>query len=296
MIPRSLLFVPGDSEKKMAKGLGSGADFLILDLEDSVAVERIALARGMIREFLLANPDRSKQQLWVRINPLATPLALADLAGVVSGGPDGIMLPKPDSGADIARLDHYLSAFEAAAGLPIGKIETIPVATETAKAMFALGTYVGASPRLSMMTWGAEDIAAAVGASANRGADGRYDPLYELARTLCLAGAAAAGVAPIDTVFTNFRDSAGLDEESRRVRRAGFLGKIAIHPDQVPVINAAFTPSEEEVAHAERVIAAFAANPGAGTVGLDGKMIDMPHFKQAQKIMATAVRLGVRAG
>lgn len=296
MIPRSLLFVPGDSEKKMAKALGSGADLLILDLEDSVAQEKLHLARGMVREFLLAHPDRSKQQLWVRINPLSTPLALHDLTGIVSGVPDGIMLPKPDSGADITVLGHYLSALEAASGLPQGGIKTMPVATETAKAMFALDTYAGASPRLTMMTWGAEDIAAVVGASANRDGQGRYDPLYELARTLCLAGAAAAGVAAIDTVFTNFRDSAALEEESKRVRRAGYLGKIAIHPDQVPVINQAFTPTEEEVAHAERVLAAFAANPGAGTVGLDGKMVDMPHFKQAQKVMATAVRLGVRAG
>ncbi len=294
MIPRSLLFVPGDSEKKLGKGLGSGADLLILDLEDSVAQEKLPLARGMVREFLQAYPDRSKQELWVRVNPLATPLALQDLAGVVPGGPDGIMLPKPDSGADITLLGHYLCAFEAAAGLPIGRIKTMPVATETAKALFALGTYVGCSERLTMMTWGAEDIAAVVGASANRGPDGSYDPLFELARTLCLAGAAAAGVAPIDTVYTNFRDSAGLEEESKRVRRAGYLGKIAIHPDQVPVINQAFTPSEEEIAHAERIIAAFAANPGAGTIGLDGKMIDMPHFKQSQKIMEAAARLGVR--
>jgi len=169
------------------------------------------------------------------------------------------------------------------------------VATETAKAMFALGTYVGASPRMTLMTWGAEDIAAVVGASANRDADGRYDPLYELARTLCLAGAAAADAAPIDTVYVNFRNPAGLEEECQRVRRAGFQGKIAIHPDQIPIINAAFTPTSAEIAHAEKIIDAFDSNPALGTVGIDGKMYDMPHLKLARKVKAAAVRLGVSA-
>ena len=293
MIPRSLLFAPGDSDRKMEKASGCGADLVILDLEDSVAEARKAIARDAARAFLTATPDRSKRELWVRINALSSPQGLPDLAGVVPGAPDGIMLPKPDSGADVTLLDNYLSALETANGLPVGGIKIIPVATETAKSMFALGTYVTASPRMTLMTWGAEDIAAVVGAHANRDAEGRYDALYELARTLCLAAAAAADAAAIDTVYTNFRNSAGLEEECRRVRRAGFQGKIAIHPDQIAIINDVFTPKPEEIAFAKQVVDAFAANPGLGTVGIEGKMIDMPHLKQARKILGIAERLGV---
>jgi citrate lyase subunit beta/citryl-CoA lyase len=293
MIPRSLLFAPGDSYRKMEKASGCGADLVILDLEDSVAETRKALARDAARAFLTATPDRSKRQLWVRINALSSPQGLPDLAGVVPGAPDGIMLPKPDSGTDVTLLDNYLSALETANGLPVGGIKIIPVATETAKSLFALGTYATASPRMTLMTWGAEDIAAVVGAHANRDADGRYDPLYEMARTLCLAAAAAAEAAAIDTVYTNFRNPAGLEEECRRVRRAGFQGKIAIHPDQIAIINDVFTPKPEEIAFAKQVVDAFAANPGLGTVGIAGKMIDMPHLKQARKILGIAERLGV---
>ncbi len=288
MIPRSMLFVPGDSERKMEKGLSSAADALILDLEDAVAADRLPIARGLVAEFLTAHGDRSRQQLWVRINPISGPLALADLAGIIGGAPDGVMLPKPDSGADLTTLDHYLSALETATGLAVGQTRIVPVASETGKAMFAMGSYAGATPRLSLLTWGAEDIAAAVGASANRDESGRYDPLYELARTLCLAAAAAAGAAAIDTVFTAFRDPSGLADECRRVRRAGFQGKLAIHPDQVPVINEAFAPSDAEIAFARRVVDAFAANPALGVVNIDGKMIDMPHLKQARKVLGMA--------
>ena len=293
MIPRSLLFAPGDSDRKMEKASACGADLVILDLEDSVAEARKPLAREMVKAFLDANPDRSKRELWVRINALSSPLGLPDLAGVVAGKPDGIMLPKPDSGADVTLLGHYLAALETAHGLPQGEIKIIPVATETAKSMFALSTYATASPRMTLMTWGAEDIAAVVGASANRDADGKYDPLYELARTLCLAAAAAADAAAIDTVYTNFRNPEGLLEECRRVRRQGYQGKIAIHPDQIAIINDAFTPKPEEIAFAKQVVDAFAANPGLGTVGIDGKMIDMPHLKQSRKILGIAERLGV---
>lgn len=295
MIPRSLLFAPGDSERKMEKASASGADLVLLDLEDSVSAERKPYARDAVQAFLKATPDRSKRQLWVRINPISEPLGLPDLAGVIAGRPDGIMIPKPDSGADITTLDHYLSALEAAHGIEQGATKIIPVATETAKSMFALGTYVGASKRMTLMTWGAEDIAAVVGASANRDADGKYDPLYELARTLCLAGAAAAEAAPIDTVYVNFRNPAGLEEECLRVRRAGYQGKIAIHPDQIPIINQSFTPTSAEIAHAEKIIHAFDSNPALGTVGIDGKMYDMPHLKLARKVKAAAERLGVTA-
>ena len=293
MIPRSLLFAPGDSDRKMEKASACGADLVILDLEDSVAEARKVVARDAALAFLKATPDRSKRQLWVRINALSSPQGLPDLAGVVAGRPNGIMLPKPDSGADVTLLDHYLCALETAHGLPVGGIKIIPVATETAKSLFALGTYATASPRMTLMTWGAEDIAAVVGASANRDENGNYDPLYELSRTLCLAASAAADAAAIDTVYTNFRNPAGLEEECRRVRRAGFQGKIAIHPDQIPIINDAFTPKPEEIAFAKRVVDAFAANPGLGTVGIEGKMIDMPHLKQATKILGIAERLGV---
>lgn len=284
---RSWLFVPGDSERKLAKGLASTADALILDLEDSVAPPNLPAARALVAEALRAHPG---PRLWVRINALASPHALADLAAVVPAAPAGIMLPKADGAADLARLGHYLSALEVAAGLPAGSIRVAVVATETPAALFTLGSYAPPDPRLAALTWGAEDLAAALGAAANREPDGAYAFPFQLARTLCLAGAAAAGVDAIDTVFTDFRNIEGLVREAQAARRAGFVGKLAIHPDQVEPINAAFTPDAAEIAHAERIVAAFAANPGLGTVGLDGRMIDMPHLKQARRILAAAGR------
>jgi citrate lyase subunit beta/citryl-CoA lyase len=284
---RSWLFVPGDSERKMAKAAGSGADVLILDLEDSVAVENLPTARGLVREYLASRPDRTAQKLWVRINPLATPLALADLAGVMPGGPDGILLPKPESAEEVTVLGHYLDAFEAAYGLEAGRTRIMPVATETALGMFQLGAYRGRTPRLAGLTWGAEDLAAALGAGTNRRADGSYALTYELARSLCLMGAVAAGVPAIDTITADFRDHALVERETEDGRRQGFRGKIAIHPDQVAIINRAFTPSEAEIAWARRVVAAF-AEAGTGTVGLDGQMLDMPHLKLAQGLLARA--------
>jgi citrate lyase subunit beta/citryl-CoA lyase len=286
-MPRSWLFVPGDAERKLAKALASEADALILDLEDSVAPSNLPAARALVAAFLRAHAGL---RLWVRINALASPHALADLAAVVPARPAGIVLPKADGGGDVQRLGHYLSALEVAAGLPEGGIRIAVVATETPASLFALGSYAGADGRLTALTWGAEDLATALGASANRDGEGEYEFTYRLARSLCLAGAAAAGVAAIDTVFTDFRDAEGLAREARAARRAGFAGKLAIHPDQVGPINAAFTPDAAEIAHAERVVAAFAANPGLGTVGLDGRMIDMPHLKQARRILEMAGR------
>jgi citrate lyase subunit beta/citryl-CoA lyase len=283
---RSMLFVPGDSERKLAKGAGSPADALILDLEDSVAAERTAVARGLVRAYLEAHPDRTERQLWVRINPLSTDQALLDLAATVGGRPDGIMVPKPDSGADVALLDHYLGALEIREGVPLGSIRIIPVATETAAAVFTLGTYTGCSPRLAGMTWGAEDLSASLGASTNRAPGGGFGFVYEMARSLCLAGAVAADVQPIDTLYADFRDMAGLAADSRASRQTGFTGRLAIHPDQVAVINDAFTPDPAEIAHAQRVVAAFAASPGTGVVGLDGMMLDMPHLKQARRVLS----------
>jgi citrate lyase subunit beta/citryl-CoA lyase len=288
---RSWLFVPGDSTRKQAKGVASEADALILDLEDSVAAANLPAARATVAAFLRAHADRARQQLWVRVNPLRTPHVLADLAAVVPAAPDGIMLPKAENGADAVTLGHYLSALEVAAGAAEGGTRIAVVATETPAALFTLDGYAGVGPRLAAVTWGAEDLAAALGATSNRVAGGEYEFTYQLARSLCLAGAVAAGAAPIDTVFTDFRDVAGLEREARAARRAGFTGKMAIHPDQVPVINRAFTPDDAEIAHAERIVAAFAANPGLGTVGLDGRMVDMPHLKQARRILAAARRL-----
>ena len=269
---RSMLFVPGDSERKLARGETSDADALILDLEDSVAPDRTGIARGMVRSYLDQRPSHArKQQLWVRINPLATGKALPDLAAVIGGAPDGILLPKPDSAADVTLLGHYLTALEAREGLAHGRVRIIPVATETARAVFALGTYAGCSDRLAGMTWG-----------------GAYAFTYELARSLCLAGAVAADVQPIDTLYVDFRDPAGLAADSRASRQLGFTGRIAIHPDQVAPINAAYGPDEAEIAHARRVVAAFAAAPGTGVVGLDGRMLDMPHLKQANRLLSMA--------
>jgi citrate lyase subunit beta/citryl-CoA lyase len=261
-----------------------------------VAPDRTEIARGMVRAYLESRPDRSRQQIWVRINPLSTEKALPDLAAIVGGVPDGILLPKPDSAADVVLLGHYLSALEQREGLARGRVRIIPVATETARAVFALGSYAGCSERLAGMTWGAEDLSAALGASTNKSPSGAYAFTYELARSLCLAGAVAADVQPIDTLYPDFRDPAGLTADSRSSRQLGFTGRIAIHPDQVAPINAAYSPDETELAHARRVVEAFAAGPGTGVVGLDGKMLDMPHLKQANRLLAMAELMTARAG
>jgi citrate lyase subunit beta/citryl-CoA lyase len=279
---RSLLFVPADSERKLARAPQSGADALILDLEDSVTPANRALARSQAREFL-ASTGSAGFRRYVRINPLSSGAALDDLAAVMPGKPHGILLPKcvPD---DLRTLDHYLSAFEAAFTLPPGTTRVIAIATETPAAMFALGDYRGVSPRLEGITWGAEDLAACLGGS-NRRSDGIYDDVYRMARSLCLLGAAAAGVVPIDTIYTDFKDEAGLATECVVAKRSGFTAKMAIHPAQVPVINNAFSATEEELAWARKVVAAFAENPDAGTIALDGKMIDKPHLTLARRLL-----------
>lgn len=286
---RSMLFVPADSERKMAKGADSGADALILDLEDSVAASRTAVAREMALAYLRAHTDRTRQQLWVRINPLETDAALLDLA-VTAGAPDGIVLPKVRGAADVVKLAHFLDALEVREGLPRGGIRIMPVGTETPQALFNLAGYEGCSPRLAALTWGAEDIAAALGASTNRRPDGEYDTVYQLACALCLTAAHAASVQPIDTIWADFKDDTGLRRDAARARQRGFTGKIAIHPTQVTIINEAFTPGEEELAWSRRVVEVFESNPGLGTVGLDGKMLDMPHLKQARRLLALASR------
>jgi citrate lyase subunit beta / citryl-CoA lyase len=279
---RSFLFVPADSERKLARGLESGADALILDLEDSVAAANRPTARKLAREFLHAH-DSSRVARYVRVNPLASGLALDDLAATVAGRPDGILLPKcvPD---DVRTLDHYLSAFEVAAGHKVAATRIIAIATETAEAVFALGHYAGSSPRLEAITWGAEDLSACIGGN-NRTLDGAYDGPYQLARSLCLLAAAAAGVAALDTIYTDFRDPDGLRAECVAAKRSGFTGKMAIHPAQLAAINETFSTSAEERDWAARVVAAFAANPDAGTLALDGKMIDKPHLVLARRLL-----------
>ena len=279
---RSLLFAPGDSPRKLEKAGMSAADLVIIDLEDAVAESAKPGARKAVADHLKTTHRR--QPHWVRINPLDTPHALPDLAAIVPVRPDGIILPKATR-ADAERLNHYLTALEAAAGLPIGAIPVFVLATETAAGVFDVGNYAGC-PRLAALSWGAEDSATALGATSNRDDNGEYDFPYQLFRALCLTGAAAAGVSAIETIHGDFRDTEGLDKMARRARRAGFRGMLAIHPDQVPVINAAFSPSPEEIAHAEKVVAAFDAHPGAGTVGLDGAVLDMPHLKRAQALLA----------
>ncbi len=285
---KSMLFVPGDSEKKMAKAHGTRASALILDLEDAVSIERIDIARDMTREYLASHTDRVRQQVWVRVNPLSTPLALPDLAAVVGGAPDGIVLPKVESAQDVVRLDHYLTALEQRDGVAHGTVRILVVATETPQAVFALDSYRGVSPRLAGLTWGAEDLSTAIGASTNRGEDGEFEFTYQVARALCLLGAHAAGVQAVDTLSVDFRDAERLKRDVRASRRAGFSGKIAIHPDQVDIINTGYSPDDDEIRHARAVIAAFEKAGGAGTVQLDGKMIDKPHLVQARRVLAAA--------
>lgn len=284
---RSLLFVPGDSERKFAKARGAGADALILDLEDAVAPSMKDAARAQISAWL---DDRALRDwaFFVRVNPFDTGLTLSDLAAVVKPGLDGILVPKANGAADIVRLGHYLDALEARAGMVPNSVGIAVVATETPAAMFALGSYAPAHPRLVGLTWGAEDLAAAIGATGNKGADGDWAFPYRIARASCLFAAASAGVAPIDTLFADFRDAAGLEASCRAARADGFTGRIAIHPDQVATINRCFSPSDEERAEARRIVDAFAAQPDAGTLGIDGKMYDIPHLKAAQRTLAAA--------
>lgn len=285
---RSWLFIPGDSERKLAKLDTLEADAVILDLEDAVLPASKTVARQRVRDTLDARPGPRGRPLWVRINPLEGPLALEDLAAVVGGRPDGVMLPKFSTVAELQRLDAVLAALEVRENLAPGSVPLVAVATETARSLFELGALGRVGPRLQGITWGAEDLAVDLGAAANRDEEGRWLPTYQLARSLVLAGAAAAGVQAIDTVYTNFRDPAGLRESCRHARRDGFTGKLAIHPDQVAIINEAFTPDEDECRWAREVLAAFEAGGGEGALSLDGKLLDAPHLRQAERILAQA--------
>ncbi|MCC6787349.1 MAG: CoA ester lyase [Hyphomonadaceae bacterium] len=286
---RSWLFVPGDSEKKIAKGFASAADAIILDLEDAVAPDRKIGARALVAD-TLKQARRKAQQIWVRVNS-GLESCLGDLAAIASGRPDGIVLPKVDGPADVLRVGHYLDALEAREGLTHGAIGILPVATETPRAPFALGDFADANlSRLVGLTWGAEDLGAALGASGNRDDDGAWSFTFRWVRSATLLAAKAAGVQAVETLHADFRDAEGLMRTSRQAAREGFTGRIAIHPDQVAVINAAFRPSAEEVAFATRVVAAFAAEPGAGTIAIEGKMLDIPHLTQAKNILALGAK------
>jgi citrate lyase subunit beta / citryl-CoA lyase len=288
---RSFLFVPADSPRKLEKGMLSGADALIIDLEDSIALEGKAKARQSAAAFLkeaMASPARP--YILVRVNGLQTGLTDADLDAVAPAKPDAIMLPKAEGGASVTHADAKLAVREAQNALPDGHIKILPIATETAAAMFLAGTFAGSSKRMIGLTWGAEDLSAELGAQANRDKDGNFLDPYRLARALCIAGAAAASIPPIDTVYVDFRNADGLRRECQEACRDGFTGKMAIHPAQVPVINEVFTPAEKDVAHARAVIDAFAAVPGAGVVGIGGVMYDRPHLVRAKQLLARAER------
>ena len=282
---RSFLFVPADSQRKLDKASSAGADALILDLEDSVAPEARADARLLAAEYLLG-----KQNVWVRINPFDSDDSMADLEAVMPCAPAGIVLPKPRSAADAVALSRRIDMLEQQYDIEQGQTRIIALCTERPEALFTLATYAGATKRLFGLSWGAEDLSAAVGGNANRDEQGNWLPLYEMARSFCLLAAAAAEVTALDTVFTDFRDSEGLLRYAANSHRDGFSGMLAIHPAQVEAINAAFLPSTEEIERAERIVALFEENPGAGTIGLDGKMIDRPHLIQAQRILKTTKR------
>ena len=282
--PRCWLFAPGDSPRKIEKAFGSGADAVILDLEDSVSPDHKAEARRTVAE-ALREFGQAGAQAWVRINALDTDLARDDLDAIVAGRPVGIVLPKSVSVAEVTALGAELAAREPAAGTQAGATRILAITTETPASIFNLQTYGQDAGRLSGLTWGAEDLSTVIGASTARDETGAYTPLYELARSLCLAGAVAAGVAPIETVYPEFRDLVGLDRYLIKARRDGFLGMMAIHPTQVQPIMAAFVPTQDEQAWARRIVERFAAHPRAGALALDGKMIDRPHLLQARRIL-----------
>lgn len=285
---RSLLFVPGDSERKLTRSGTVPADVIIIDLEDSVVPPVKAQARQMVADHLTSLSAEERSRVWVRVNPINTPDFNADLGAIMRQAPAGIMLPKTQAPADVESLAHRLGTYEAEYEIPVGATAILPVATETPAALFTLGQYVGCSPRLAGLTWGAEDLSTAVGASTARHADGRWTAPYRLVRSLCLFAAHAAQVEAIDTLYPDFRDSDGLEHACAEARRDGFTGKLAIHPAQVETINRLFTPSAEEVEHARRIVELFEANPGQGVLALDGIMLDRPHLLQAQKILDRA--------
>lgn len=295
-IIRSFLFVPGDSPRKLEKSLTAGADALILDLEDSVLPTAKPIARKTVAEFLAARRHAAAPSCWVRVNPLSSPDALIDLAYVMAAAPDGIILPKLNGPAELLRMCHYLDAFEAQHGLAARSTRILPVATETPASLFELGNYTGVTPRLFGLTWGAEDLATSLRAATNREPDGTLAFTYQLARALCLAGARAAGVTPVETAFLSIQDPAATFVVASRARQDGFFGMLAIHPNQIDPINRAFTPTQAELERAAQIIEAFTAAEGAGAIQFEGAMLDIPHLRQAEQILHVASLLAARTG
>lgn len=293
---RSYLFVPGDSERKLEKALTSGADCILIDLEDSVALSQKGVARVLAAEFIARqrSQDDSCPGLIVRINPLSSGLTDEDLAAVMSSRPDGVLLPKSESGADVQHLSVMMAVHEAEAEMKEGDTDIHALVTETALGTLNTATYVDASPRLRTLSWGAEDLSADLGVETNRDETGRYTDLFRYARTLTVFGAAAAGISAVDTVFVDFRDQEGLEAECAAAVRDGFAGKMAIHPNQVEPINRVFTPSDTAVEHARKIVNLFEkAGKDVGVLSLDGKMIDQPHLKQAHRILQRARSAGL---
>jgi citrate lyase subunit beta/citryl-CoA lyase len=284
---RSLLFVPGDSEKKLEKGFSTDADVIIVDLEDSVSIDRKPAAREIASTLIRQKRGEIRARVYVRVNDLLTGLTDADLAGMMPAAPHGIMLPKSSGGADVTQLAAMLRVHEAENGLADGATKIIPLITETGAGVLAAGTY-RPEPRLEAITWGAEDLSASIGARASRGEDGRFLDVFRLARALCLLAASAADTAALDTVFPNFKDEDGFKRECREAERDGFTAKMAIHPAQVPIINAAFTPSAEAIQHSQAIVGAFAAAGNAGVINIGGKMYDRPHLRLAERLLARA--------
>ena len=283
---RSLLFVPADGGSKLDKAMASGADGVIIDLEDSIVAESKESARKLALDFLKSAQSRKdRPQLLVRINGLDTGMTDADLDAVVPGKPDAVLLPKAEGGATVIHLDAKLTVREALAGLPEGEIKILAQTVESPAGLFSAGSYRNCSGRLIGMTWGPEDLSAELGAEVNREIDGTLTEPYRIARAMCLFGAAAAKVSAIETIYVNFRDTDVLRKDTELARRDGFTGRLAIHPAQVPVINEVFTPSTAQIEKAKAIVAAFEAKPGAGTVGMDGKMYDRPHLARAQALL-----------
>jgi citrate lyase subunit beta / citryl-CoA lyase len=282
---RSMLFVPGDSARKLAKAADSAADALIVDLEDAVAPEQKPAARQATREFL---STERRQSVYVRINALDEIHACDDLAAIVAGAPDGVMLPKCRTPNEVRILDHMLTALEVREGLPRGRIGILPIAVELASTVFHLGGYRDISPRLRGLMWGVEDLAVDL-TSEVRGLNGAYLPAIELGRSMCLYAAAAAGVPAVDAVYTDFRNLDGLAADADAARRAGFSCKTAIHPQQIEIINLAFTPDAAALANAARIVEAFRVAAGQGAIALDGRMYDRPHLRAAELVLARAV-------
>lgn len=286
---RSLLFTPGDSDRKLEKGLTSGADVILIDLEDAVANDRKPAAREKAAEFLSRGDARkAPMPIYVRINDLETEWAMDDLEAIVPAQPAGIMLPKARSQGDVDTLSRKLGELEKANGLESGSLSILVIAPEIADALLNISTFQDCGPRVTGLTWGSEDLATSLGARSSRDATGAYRAAMEMARTMCLCAAATAGIHAIDTVYPDFRDLEGLKRDCERAAADGFSGKLAIHPTQVAVINAAFTPTDDEIAHARKIVAGFEAAPGAGVINLDGAMVDRPHLTLAQKVLQRA--------